>query len=147
MHTDTPDQTATSTAADTAREHVLRELLEGRRRHLSLEVHGRIREARAHATERPLGGQDSVDLADSDLQDELRLSLIQMKAETLNRIDEALHRLDEGRYGMCRDCGSPISRGRLAALPFSIRCTGCQGRYESAHRLSADADRPMAMAF
>lgn len=122
----------------------LRTVLQDRRKALALEVHGRIREARSEITARPVGGHDAVDLADSDLQDELRLSLIQMKAETLNHIDEALLRFDEGRYGTCRDCGGPISRGRLAALPFSVRCTNCQARQESAQRLSAEAERSMA---
>ena len=36
----------------------------------------------------------------------------------------------EGRYGVCEDCGQPISAERLEVLPESTRCVGCQSRME-----------------
>ena len=48
----------------------------------------------------------------------------------LREIGEALARLDAGRYGLCKDCDEPIDGRRLAAEPFAIRCTACQGRVE-----------------
>lgn len=50
----------------------------------------------------------------------------------LNAIAEALTRLDAGRYGLCKDCDEPIDPRRLAAEPFAVRCTACQGRFELA---------------
>lgn len=50
----------------------------------------------------------------------------------LNAIGEALSRLDAGRYGLCKDCDEAIDPRRLAAEPFAVRCTACQGRFELA---------------
>jgi RNA polymerase-binding transcription factor DksA len=56
--------------------------------------------------------------------------LIQMKAETLARVDEALARLDAGQYGRCFECGGEIAEKRLRALPFAERCTVCEEKKE-----------------
>jgi DnaK suppressor protein len=58
--------------------------------------------------------------------------LIQMKAETLKRIDAALRRLDEGTYGECFECGDAIAEARLRALPFAVRCKACEEAHEAA---------------
>ena len=46
-------------------------------------------------------------------------------SKTLNRIDAALRRLDEGSYGNCFQCGDEIAQVRLRALPFALRCKDC----------------------
>jgi RNA polymerase-binding transcription factor DksA len=60
---------------------------------------------------------------------------------TLAQIDEALRRLDAGKYGACRECGGEIAKARLRALPFAVRCQACERRREetqaSARRLAA----------
>ncbi len=104
----------------------LKQMLTARALLLDDEVHGRLRGVRADVTARSHDGQDLGDLADTDLQDEIRLALIQMKAETLNLVNDALARLDEGRYGSCQDCGDEVAERRLRALPFAVRCTGCE---------------------
>jgi DnaK suppressor protein len=52
----------------------------------------------------------------------------------LREIGEALQRLDAGRYGQCKDCDELIDPRRLAAEPFAVRCTRCQGAREQAQR-------------
>jgi DnaK suppressor protein len=42
----------------------------------------------------------------------------------------ALDRMHEGSYGLCSDCGEPISPKRLAAVPWAERCVPCQSRWE-----------------
>ena len=47
-----------------------------------------------------------------------------MKAETLNKINEALARLEDGRYGLCFECGDEIAEARLRARcpsPCAVR--------------------------
>ncbi len=47
------------------------------------------------------------------------------------QVDEALHRLAAGLYGLCAACGGPIPPARLRALPFAVRCLPCQERLEN----------------
>ena len=110
----------------------LKHMLTARGRVLEGEVHGQLRGVRADVTARAHNGQDDGELADNDLQDEIRLALIQLKAETLNRVNEALVRLDDGRYGSCHECGGEITERRLRAVPFAVRCTGCEQSREAA---------------
>lgn len=100
---------------------------------LSAEIRGGIRDVRHARAAAPvpveLGeGPDGDDHADVDL------TIIQMKAETLRRVEAALSRLDQGRYGRCTECGGEIAAARLAAVPFAVRCTGCEGAREDALR-------------
>lgn len=43
----------------------------------------------------------------------------------LAELDAALRRIDQGRYGACARCGSPIGEERLRALPGTEHCIGC----------------------
>jgi RNA polymerase-binding transcription factor len=69
-----------------------------------------------------------------DFVQEVELALVEMKSETLARIDEALRRLENGSYGICDECGREIAEARLRAVPFATRCLACQAAAESAER-------------
>ncbi len=45
----------------------------------------------------------------------------------LNQIGGALARLDAGEYGICEVCGNEIEAGRLAVLPYAVRCVAHAG--------------------
>ena len=62
------------------------------------------------------------------------LAVVQMKAETVARIDAALRRVDAGTYGRCVECEEPIAFERLRALPFALRCTSCEQSRERVTR-------------
>jgi DnaK suppressor protein len=49
-------------------------------------------------------------------------------------VDAALHRLEEGTYGNCFECGEEIAEARLRALPFAMRCKDCEEARETAER-------------
>lgn len=115
--------------SESVRTAELRRMLTTRRRELRREVQNRIREGRA---DRPHDARDDVDLSDADVQGDIELALIQMRAETLSRIDAALVRLDAGAYGSCADCKHEIAQPRLRALPFAVRCQPCEERRERA---------------
>jgi DnaK suppressor protein len=73
---------------------------------------------------------DAGEHSEADIQDDIEIALIQMRAETVDRIDEALVQLDAGEYGLCVECDEEISERRLRALPFAVRCTACEERRE-----------------
>jgi len=75
----------------------LKRMLEERRRDLQAEVQGRMRDVRAEGQ----GGKtaevfDDVESSEADIQDDIELALIQMKSETLSKINDALARLEQG---------------------------------------------------
>ena len=51
--------------------------------------------------------------------------------KTLQKIDEALHRIEDGTYGICKVCGQLIRKPRLQHLPFAQTCMECQNEMES----------------
>lgn len=105
----------------------LKLMLTERRREMQDEVQRRIRDGR---TDRTKEVRDDLEHSDADIQGDIELSLLQMRAETLTRIDEALVRLDAGKYGSCFECTRDISERRLRALPFAVRCQACEERRE-----------------
>jgi DnaK suppressor protein len=113
----------------------LRRMLEERQREVRQEVQGRMRDARVEsASGKRSEVFDQGESSEADIQEEIEFALIQMKAETLSKISEALSRLDEGAYGNCFDCGDEISPKRLRALPFAVRCKDCEEAREVAER-------------
>ena len=49
---------------------------------------------------------------------------------TIQQIDEALHRIDDGSYGVCTVCGQLIRKPRLINQPFVLTCMECQSEME-----------------
>ena len=49
---------------------------------------------------------------------------------TIQQIDEALHRIDDGTYGVCTSCGQLIRKPRLLNQPFVLTCMECQSEME-----------------
>ena len=123
----------------TARDAELRAVLEGRRGQLVEDMNAMMRGVRSRSgDEREVA--DSSDGAEVNIEDDLDLALIQMKAETLARIDVALRNIDAGVYGNCVDCAQPIASRRLRALPFAVRCTRCE---EAREREATNASGPI----
>jgi DnaK suppressor protein len=113
------------------RYHELKKMLEDRRRELMSDVQGRIRDVRSENNkEREV--LDQGESSEVDIQEDIEFALIQMKSETLNKVDAALRRLEEGSYGDCFECGEEISEARLRALPFAVRCKDCEEARETA---------------
>jgi DnaK suppressor protein len=119
----------------------LKRILEERRREILSEVHERMRDVRTEGpTANVQGVLDAVESSEADIQEDIEFALIQMKAETLQKIDEALIRLEEGTYGYCFECGEEISERRLRALPFAVRCKDC----EEAREVALQRERVLA---
>lgn len=97
----------------------------------------RLEKLRADVLERAAGvhrdltrqsGALSADLREQavEVQNDATLAAIGAAAGIeLDEINEALRRIDQGTYGLCRDCGRAISSLRLAALPQAVTCSAC----------------------
>lgn len=124
---------STKASAKTSRYNELKKMLEDRRRQLMSDVQGRMRDVRGEG----LKDREVLDQGESsevDIQDDIEFALIQMKSETLHKINEALRRLDEATYGNCFECGDEIAEARLRALPFAVRCKDCEEARETAEQ-------------
>jgi DnaK suppressor protein len=77
------------------------------------------------------GGENSsmpihmAELGSDNFEQEFTLSLMATEEDTLNRIDEALQRVEQGTYGTCEECGGAIPKLRLNAIPFTPVCIKC----------------------
>jgi DnaK suppressor protein len=116
----------------------LRRMLIERQREMQEEVQRRMRDGR---TDRPKEVRDVVEHSDADSRGDIEFALLQMRAETLTRIDAALLRLDAGKYGTCFECDGEISEQRLRALPFAVRCQACEKRREQEQGVTRRLDQ------
>ena len=79
--------------------------------------------------------------ASTDVRDEMDFSVghavravgaavAELSSGTVRRIETALRRLANGRYGSCAECGHRIAAARLKVLPFAECCRDCQSPYD-----------------
>lgn len=101
----------------------VRKQLEAKRR----EFVDNVARARAMgAVEAEVGAPDIADRASSAFQREFSFFLSENESRILRLVDEALARLDNGKYGSCVNCGEPIEEARLKAIPWARHCIACQ---------------------
>ena len=101
----------------------LREMLLQLQRETRQRIEDFRRDQRQEADSDPA---DSMDTARTTEEVETHASLISGAEEKLRYLDEALTRLEEGKYGNCVGCKQPIPIARLRALPFAAFCVDCQ---------------------
>lgn len=115
------------------RNESLKRILTERKREILRQIQDKICDVRAEADWKETSEElDACGIFEADTQRDIEFALIQMKAETLDRIDQALFQLDEGAYGYCLECGEEIPERRLRALPFALRCKDCEEAREVA---------------
>ena len=114
-------------ARDRERYQVLKTLLEERHR----EIQNKLRTLRETLPAEVAEVKDAEEQSVNDFVRDVELALIEMTSETLGQIDEAMHRLEAGTYGVCANCGTEIAEARLKAVPFATLCRACQEAQES----------------
>jgi DnaK suppressor protein len=123
------------TTMNTQRYSDLKLMLEDRKKEILAQLKDKIRDVRAENVSGKVNTVlDPGESSEVGIQEDIEFALIQMKAETLNKINEALNRLEEGAYGNCFECGEEISHPRLRALPFAVRCRDCEEARENAQK-------------
>lgn len=118
-----PETVAAQRARLEARWHALRQRVAN--------LDATLRRAQADA----LGELAVYDNHPADIGDELferskDWALRQRLAHQLERVEQALWRVDQGLYGVCARCGRPIELERLRALPEAEFCLDCQREVE-----------------
>ena len=72
-----------------------------------------------------------ADVATDMYDREFNLGLASSEREVLNRIEQALKRIDKKSFGACAECEKPIPSARLKALPYTETCLKCQEKIET----------------
>lgn len=69
--------------------------------------------------------RDSEERASEGEDDQVLEGLDEMSSGGSSQIREVLKRIENGNYGICSNCGQPISATRLAAVPSTVTCVVC----------------------
>ena len=75
---------------------------------------------------------DTADRASETAEQDLALGLLGSAAGTLDKIEAALERIEDGSYGRCAECETTIPAARLEAIPYASCCVACAARKERA---------------
>lgn len=97
-------------------------------------LHKRSEILSAGAGAKPIQSTEGTSSRQGDLADQatgnnevhIQLKLKQTDAKILQAIEEALWRIEQGTYGVCRDCGEPVAAARLNAIPWTRVCITCK---------------------
>jgi len=104
-----------------------RRLLEEKKTALRAEL-AKTKNAEEETTEEST--QDIADKAVSSYTREFLYSLNDAERSTIQQIDQALARIDDGTFGFCLNCGNPMNEKRLTAISWSRHCVDCQELHE-----------------
>jgi DnaK suppressor protein len=81
---------------------------------------------------------DIADRASTETERALELRTRDRERKLLQKIDEALRRIDDGTYGYCEETGEPISLKRLEARPIATLSVEAQERHERREKVYRD---------
>lgn len=138
---ETPEEAVATAKEELSDELFLRhqrELLEGERNNYVRQAEELRREAEALALEHEPGDvqfdEEGGEGGTANVDRELDLHLSQQAQAAIEEIDAALAKIDQGTYGLCENCGAPIPRARLEALPHARLCVACKSGGLAARR-------------
>ena len=77
---------------------------------------------------------DIIDIAEVELGRGITMMLCDRDKRKLLEIDEALKSIENGTYGICRNCENRIRINRLRAIPFTQFCVTCKSEIEKNER-------------
>lgn len=77
-----------------------------------------------------VAGDDQADTGSKTFSREHEMSLAASHRDILSQTARALHRIEDGTYGVCENCGKPIGKARLQAFPRASLCVDCKQREE-----------------
>jgi len=90
---------------------------------------------------------DALDEVQNAAERELAIRNLDRESNLLRNVRAALRRIDEGEFGTCVHCEEEISPKRVAAVPWTPYCIGCQEAADRAQQEgSEDFDELMINA-
>ncbi|MCG6533597.1 MAG: RNA polymerase-binding protein DksA [Syntrophales bacterium LBB04] len=78
---------------------------------------------------------DIADQASSEIDRNFELRIRDRERRLIEKMREAIQRIDDGTYGVCDECGEEISKKRLTARPVTTLCINCKTKQEQAENL------------
>ena len=87
--------------------------------------------ARTPATEPGAKSGDWIDQSSQENDVHVRLALKQTDTKLLRAIEEAIHRIEQGIYGICTECENEIAPARLEAVPWTRVCIDCKAKQQN----------------
>lgn len=93
-------------------------------------------DAQRHEARAPLmrDSDDLLDTASAEFDHDLAFRLLSQEESALQEVDAALHRIEQGTYGVCEETGKAIPSARLSAIPWTRYCIEVQERLEKSGR-------------
>ncbi len=88
---------------------------------------------------------DDVDMTTTEMETSMRMRLRNREALFLKKIDEALHRIAEGNFGLCEKCEEEIELRRLEARPTATYCVNCKEEEERREQIHIDGHKPKSL--
>ena len=107
----------------------LRAYLEEERERLGREL-ARVEELSTDEERAGLGNH-MADNATIVFEQAKNVGMHRVQERMLAEVEDALARIDDGTYGVCRRCGTAIDSARLRALPTASLCLSCQEDVEA----------------
>ncbi len=87
--------------------------------------------ARTPTTDPGSKSGDWIDQSSQESDLHVRLALKQTDSKLLRAIEEAIHRIDQGSYGICMECENEIPAARLEAVPWTRVCVDCKAKQQA----------------
>lgn len=77
---------------------------------------------------------DEIDVVQGIFLNDMQSKISSRDVNKINKIDDAIRRIDEGTFGVCEECEKQIPEKRLLAMPACVVCVGCAEKMENLTR-------------
>jgi len=78
---------------------------------------------------------DPTDRASLESDRNFELRIRDRERKLINKIREAIERIDEGEFGICESCEEEIGEARLKARPVTTLCIDCKTEQERQEKI------------
>jgi DnaK suppressor protein len=78
---------------------------------------------------------DPTDRASLESDRNFELRIRDRERKLINKIREAMERIEAGEFGICEECGEEIGAARLKARPVTTLCIECKTEQERQEKI------------